>query len=41
VVDGAGTTIGGPVIGLLTADFYAAYLEQAIDGGMAKLRRGV
>ncbi len=40
VVDGAGTTIGGPVVGLLTADFYATYLEQAIDGGMAKLRRG-
>ena len=40
VVDGAGETVGGPVIGLLTADFYAAYLEQAIDGGMARLRRG-
>jgi len=39
VVDGAGRTVGGPVVGLLTADFYAAYLESAIDAGFGKLRR--
>ena len=38
VVDRTGAIIGKPVVGLLTADFYAAYLEQAIDGGVAKLR---
>ena len=37
VVDGAGGTIGGPVVGLLTADFYAAYLEGAIEAGLRKL----
>ena len=31
VVDGAGRTIGDPVVGLLTADFYAAYLQRAIE----------
>ena len=40
VVSGTGTIIGGPVIGLPAADFYAAYLERAIDDGRAKLRRG-
>jgi thioredoxin-related protein len=38
VVDRAGAIIGRPVVGLLTADFYAAYLERAIDEGIAKLR---
>jgi thioredoxin-related protein len=38
VVDGRGEVIGKPVIGLLTEDFYAAYLEQAIDAGVRKLR---
>ena len=37
VVDGAGTVVGGPVVGLLTADFYAAYLENAIEAGRRKL----
>jgi len=38
VVDGAGTILGTPVVGLLTADFYAAYLGAAIDEGVRKLR---
>jgi thioredoxin-related protein len=38
VVDGAGRTLGAPVVGLLTADFYAAYLESAIEAGAGKLR---
>jgi thioredoxin-related protein len=37
VVDRAGRIVGGPVVGLLTADFYAAYLESAIDAGRRKL----
>jgi len=39
VVDGSGRIIGGPVVGLLTADFYAGYLASAIDAGIGKLRR--
>jgi hypothetical protein len=38
VVDGRGEVIGNPVVGLLTEDFYAAYLEQAIDTGVTRLR---
>lgn len=38
VVDGRGGVIGTPIVGLLTADFYVAYLERAIDAGVAKLR---
>jgi hypothetical protein len=34
---GAGRVIGGPVVGLPTADFYAAYLQSAIDAGRRKL----
>jgi len=37
VVDRAGRIVGGPVVGLLTADFYASYLESAIDAGRKKL----
>ena len=37
VVDGAGRTISGPVDGLLTTGFYAAYLESAIDAARKKL----
>jgi thioredoxin-related protein len=37
VVDRAGRIVGGPVVGLLTADFYASYLESAIDAGRRKL----
>jgi hypothetical protein len=39
VVDGTGRVVGGPVVGLLTADFYASYLERAIDAGIGKLRQ--
>ncbi len=39
VVDGAGSPLGDPVVGLLTADFYGAYLDEALRGGLAKLRR--
>jgi hypothetical protein len=38
VVDRVGTIVGGPVVGLPTADFYAAYLESAIDAGVGKVR---
>jgi len=38
VVDGTGKLLGSPVIGLLTADFYGAYLEAAIDDGVRALR---
>ena len=38
VVDGAGAVIGKPIVGFLTVDFYAAYLESAVDAGLAKLR---
>ena len=37
VVDRAGRIVGGPVVGLLTADFYASYLESAIDSARKKL----
>lgn len=39
VVDGAGAPLAEPVVGLLTADFYGAYLEEALRTGLAKLRR--
>jgi hypothetical protein len=38
IVDTTGSIIDKPVVGLLTADFYAAYLERAIDAGVTKLR---
>jgi thioredoxin-related protein len=38
VVDSAGAAIGKPIVGFLTVDFYAAYLEGAVDAGLAKLR---
>ncbi len=39
VVDGTGAPLAEPVVGLLTADFYGAYLEEALRAGLAKLRR--
>jgi len=39
VVDAAGTALAEPVVGLLTADFYGAYLDNALRMGLAKLRR--
>jgi thioredoxin-related protein len=38
VVDGDGALLAEPVVGLLTADFYGAYLENALKQGLAKLR---
>ena len=38
VVDGRGQKIGDALIGLITPDFYAAYLENAIDAAVKQLR---
>ena len=38
VVDGSGALLVEPIVGLLTADFYAAYLEAALRAGLSKLR---
>ena len=38
VVDAAGVPTGEPVVGLLTADFYGAYLDGALRTGLAKVR---
>ena len=39
VVDGTGAPLAEPVVGLLTADFYGAYLDDALRAGLAKLRK--
>lgn len=38
VVDGEGKVLADPVIGLLGSDFYGAYIDNAIDQGIANLR---
>lgn len=38
VVDHAGVRLAGPVVGLLTDDFYRLYLERAVEEGLSKLR---
>jgi hypothetical protein len=38
VVDATGAPLAEPVVGLLTADFYGAYLEAALKKGLARLR---
>lgn len=38
VFDADGKTVGQPLTGLLTRDFYQLYIEQAIEGGLAKMR---
>lgn len=38
VVDERGRTLSGPIVGLLSADFYNLYLERAIDEGRLQLR---
>jgi thioredoxin-related protein len=38
VVDGSGEPLSEAVVGLLTADFYGAYLERALKQGHARLR---
>lgn len=39
VVDARGEPLGKPLLGLMNPDFYAAYLEQAINDAAAKLKR--
>lgn len=38
VVDGSGEPLSEAVVGLLTADFYGAYLDRALKQGLARLR---
>jgi thioredoxin-related protein len=38
VVDSRGTQLADPVVGLNSADFYALYIEQAIDTARGQLR---
>jgi thioredoxin-related protein len=38
VFDKQGKPAAEPVVGLASADFYGAYLEHAIDAGLAKVR---
>ena len=38
IVDGRGEKIGDALIGLMTPDFYAAYLENAVTAGVKQLR---
>jgi len=38
IVDARGQKIGDALIGLMTPDFYAAYLENAVDAGVKQLR---
>jgi thioredoxin-related protein len=38
VFDGDGIPAARPLVGLVSADFYGAYLEQAIEAGLAKTR---
>lgn len=38
VVNHRGTALAAPVVGLLAADFYRLYLEQAVEEGLYKLR---
>lgn len=38
IVDGGGEKIGDALIGLMTPDFYAAYLENAVMAGVKQLR---
>ena len=39
VVDAVGAPLVEPIVGLLTADFYGAYLDDALKKALAKLRR--
>ncbi|MEP7206527.1 MAG: thioredoxin fold domain-containing protein [Casimicrobiaceae bacterium] len=38
IVDATGTPLGKPLVGLMTPDFYGAYLENAIDAATTRLR---
>lgn len=36
--DSTGAEVSEPLVGLLSADFYGAYLDRAIDEGLARIR---
>jgi thioredoxin-related protein len=38
VFDGLGVPAASPLVGLAAADFYALYLEQAVEAGLIKMR---
>jgi thioredoxin-related protein len=38
VFDSDGKPVGPPLTGLLTQDFYQLYIEQAIEGGLTRMR---
>ncbi len=38
VVDARGEPLGAPIVGLLTVDFYGAYLENAFEAGIERVR---
>lgn len=38
VFDGEGKPVAQPITGLLTADFYRLYIEQAIEAGIARMK---
>lgn len=38
VFDADGKPVGQPITGLLAQDFYQLYIEQAIEGGLVKMR---
>lgn len=40
VFDASGERVAPPIIGLLADDFYRLYIEQAIDAGLTRMRRG-
>ena len=40
VFDANGERVAPPIIGLLADDFYRLYIEQAIDAGLTRMRRG-
>lgn len=40
VFDANGERVAPPIIGLLADDFYRLYIEQAIEAGLARMRRG-
>lgn len=38
--DSTGAEVSDPLVGLLSADFYGAYLDRAIDEGLSRIRTG-
>ncbi len=38
VVDARGEPIGAPIVGLMTVDFYGAYLDNAFEAGVERMR---